>query len=141
MTSVCKITLDSVVIVDLVLSLQETILHAFSLFLCLQNQLYLLSITVLSWALLQGVEVQWEMKAMALMADMKFHDAQNSHIQYPTSFILINTMERIKQIRKSMCVCGYVYVCVQLYMFVVVGVGTWSLKQNGGKNLTKNTVF
>ena len=70
------------------------------------------------------------MKAMALMADMKFHDAQNSHLRYPTSFIVVNTMERIKQIRKSMCVCGYVCVCVcvQIYMFVVVGVSTWSLK-------------
>ena len=49
---------------------------------------------------------------MALMADMKFHDAQNSHLRYPTSFIVVNTMERIKQIRTSMCVCGYVCVCV-----------------------------
>ena len=62
------------------------------------------------------------------MADMKFHDAQNSRLRYPTSFIVVNTMERIKQIRKSMCVCGYVCVCVYRYMFVVVGVSTWSLK-------------
>ena len=58
---------------------------------------------------------------MALMADMKFHDAQNSHLRYPTSFIVVNTMERIKQIRKSMCVWVCVCVCTDIYVC-----GCWS---------------
>lgn len=65
------------------------------------------------------------MKAMALIADGEAYDAQNSHIRYPASFIVVNTMERIKQIRKSMCV--WVCVCADIYV-CGVGVGTWSFK-------------
>lgn len=64
---------------------------------------------------------------MALMADRKVHDAQNSHIRYPTLFIVVKTMERIKQIRTSMCVWLCVCACAGIYV-CGVGVGTWSFK-------------
>ena len=76
---------------------------------------------------------------MALMADRKAYDAQNSNIRYPTSFIVVNTMERIKQIRKSMCVCGYV--CVQIYMFVVLGWVLGVLNRMVGKILPRILYF
>ena len=62
---------------------------------------------------------------MALMADRKVHDAQNLCIRYPTLFIVVKTMERIKQIRKSMCV--WVCVCADIYVFGIE-VGTLSFK-------------
>ena len=64
---------------------------------------------------------------MALMADRKVHDAQNLCIRYPTLFIVVKTMERIKQIRKSMCVWVCVCVCAGIYV-CGIEVGTLSFK-------------
>ena len=64
---------------------------------------------------------------MALMADRKVHDAQNLHIRYPTLFIVVKTMEKIKQIRKSMCV--WVCVCMSAGIYLCgIEVGTQSFK-------------